>query len=45
MTLRKTFEADFKKMELSLGMAEREAKYPGDKRVAALSLMHRFKEK
>ena len=26
MTLRKTFEGDFKKMELSWGMAEREAK-------------------
>ncbi len=46
--LRKIFETDFKKMELSWGMAEwrsAKEKYHGDKRVAALSLMHRFKEK
>ncbi len=41
MTLRKTFEGDFKKMELTWGMAEREEKerlsWPGGKGEAALS--------
>ena len=48
MTLRKIFETDFKKMELSWGMAEwrsAKEKYHGDKRVAALSLMYICKEK
>ena len=46
--LRKIFETDFKKMELSWGMAEwrsAKEKYHGDKRVAALSLMYICKEK
>ena len=39
MTLRKTFEGDLKKIELTLGTAEREAKerYHGGKGVAAFS--------
>ncbi len=40
MTMRKTFEGDFKKMELTWGTAEREAKkrdIHGGKGVAALS--------
>ncbi len=42
MTLRNTFDVDFKKMELTWGTAEREAKerdIHGGKGVAALSIM------
>ncbi len=45
MALRKTFEGDFKMMELILGIAEREekAEFHGEKGLAALSLMDRRK--
>ena len=43
MTLRKTFEGDLKKMELTWGTAESEAKdrNHGEKEMATLSLMDR----
>ncbi len=47
MTLIKTFEGDFKKMELTCGTAVREAKERNSwrKGVAALFLMDRCKER
>ena len=46
MTIRKTFNGDFKKMEPTCGTAEREAKreFHGEKGMAALSLMNRCNE-
>ncbi len=47
-TLRKTFEVNFKKMELTRGTAERKrqkSELYGEKGVTALSLMDRSKEK
>ncbi len=45
MTLRKTFEGDFKKMELTRGTAEREAKHSWRKRSSCIILKQSKKKK